>query len=408
MAQTGRMRRLLPLPVHAVLLLMVCMAQSHAKRPAGQEAPTGFDEHTNGYLSQTDYQAGLIEFNDVKTVNDGLGPVFNEVSCQKCHKGPANGGTSHFKVTRAGYLIGGNFIPPAGGSMIAARATRPEIRPVVPADANVITQRTSLSTLGDGYIEAILDADIIAGAKAQPGRSKGQIHGQYVMTDLLEAPGAQVVGRFGWKAQHASLVSFAADAYRNEMGITSPLDPTEPTSNGRSVEAYERASIPNDQTNNDVYLLADFMRSTKAPPRRPARGKGEALGAHQFESVGCSICHTQSFTTAPPGTVILNGTFTVPEALGSRVIHPFSDFLLHDVATGDGIVQNGDQTTRNKVRTMNLWGLATRKMFLHDGSASSIEEAIHRHGGEAAGVMRRYNGLKPKSRRELLEFLHSL
>lgn len=408
MPHTGRFRRLLTLPVSGLLVLMVCMAQSHARPPARKEAPTGFDEQTNGYLSQSDYQAGQIEFNDVKTVNDGLGPVFNEVSCQRCHKGPVDGGTSHFKVTRAGYLIGGNFIPPAGGSMIAARATNPEIRPVVPADANVITQRTSLSTLGDGYIEAILDADIIAGAKAQPRRSNGQIHGQYVMTDLLEAPGAKVVGRFGWKAQHASLVSFAADAYRNEMGITSPLDPTEPTSNGRSVDSYERTQIPNDQTNDDVYLIANFMRSTKAPPRRPTRGRGEAVGAHQFSSVGCSICHTPSFTTAPPGTAILSGTFIVPEALGSRVIHPYSDLLLHDVATGDGIVQNGDQTTRNKIRTMPLWGLATRRMHLHDGSASSIEEAIRRHGGEAAGVIKRYDELSPKSRRQLLEFLHSL
>ena len=406
MSQITQKRQLLRVPL-AVLMLTLFMAEPYARSTNAQEAPTGFDDQTNGYLSQSDYQTGRNEFNDVKAPTDGLGPVFNEVSCQRCHKGPIDGGTSHIKVTRAGYLVGGSFIDPPGGSMIPARATNPQILAVVPADANVRTQRTSVSTLGDGYVEAIPDSAIIAGANRQPKISKGQIHGQYILADLLEAPGAKAVGRFGWKSQHASLVSFSADAYRNEMGITSPLFPTELTSNGRSVDSYEKTHIPNDLTNDDVYLIANFIRSTRVPPTRPTRGKGERLGEIQFEKVGCGICHTASFTTAPSGTSILGGTYKVPEALGNRTIHPYSDYLLHDIATGDGIVQNGDQTTRNKIRTMNLWGLATRRMYLHDGSAKSIEEAINRHAGEASGVMQRYNALNPQKRQHILEFLHS-
>jgi CxxC motif-containing protein (DUF1111 family) len=106
--------------------------------------------------------------------------------------------------------------------------------------------------------------------------------------------------------------------------------------------------------------------------------------------------------------VINCGAFTVPAALGGQVIHPFSDFLLHDVGTGDGIVQNGPPSTRNKLRTPPLWGLRTRSRFMHDGLSLSPNEAVLRHGREAAGVTSRYRQLPPSRRAELLAFLASL
>src|SRR5439155_4519836 len=115
-------------------------------------------------------------------------------------------------------------------------------------------------------------------------------------------------GRFGWKNQHASLVSFAADAYLNEMGITSPLQPTENTSNGNSVAAFDTVPDPEDN-GADVQAFADFMRSTKAPPRDLALAATN--DAHQgdllFNSIGCNVCHVRSITTAPAGTVINQG-----------------------------------------------------------------------------------------------------
>lgn len=384
------------------------------------EAPTGYDGLSNGYLTQQSYKEALAEFNLVQTIPTGLGPVFNDSSCQSCHRGPVDGGTSHTKVTRAGYFDGVNFMDPPGGSLIPSRAIDPSIQARVPRDANVRTTRTSLSTLGDGYIEAIPDSAIIKIAKSQPSLSKGLIKGEYLMVDILEAPGKQAVGKFGWKAQHASLVSFSADAYRNEMGITTPLFPTEATSNGRSVDRFESVGQPND-SNDGVILAANFMRSTKAPARTPgspdpkqpnqsqtARQAALKQGERVFERTGCGLCHTATFVTAATGTVINGGAYSVPAALGSVTFHPYSDFLLHDIGTGDGIVQNGGQSTRNKIRTMPLWGLSKHRMFLHDGSAVTVQDAVKRHSGEASAVVAAFRRLSAQDNQAIMGFLNSL
>lgn len=386
------------------------------------EAPTGYDGQTNGYLSQSAYDEGLAEFNKVETPADGLGPVFNDVSCQSCHRGPIDGGTSQVTVQRAGYFDGFNFIDPPGGSLIPSKAIDPSIQARVPRDANVRTVRTSLSTLGDGYIEAIPDSAIKDIAVNRPRQSKGLINGQYLFVDILEAPGKQGLGKFGWKSQHASLVSFSADAYRNEMGITTPLFPSEPTSNGRSVDRFDTAGKPND-TNDGVFLAANFIRATKAPARTPgspnngvnapkraqtSRQVSINQGEKVFNDTGCGICHTATFITAPAGTSINGGTYSIPAALGGITIHPYGDFLLHDVGTGDGIVQNGGQSTRNKIRTMPLWGLSKRRMFLHDGSAKSVADAIKRHAGEASQVIAGFNRLNPQDAQQLMNFLDTL
>ena len=386
------------------------------------EAPMGYDGKTNGYLNQADYQLGLDEFNKVQTLPDGLGPVFNDVSCQACHKAPIDGGASQVKVQRAGYFDGVNFIDPPGGSLIPVNAIDPSIKARIPKDANVKTLRVSLSTLGDGYIEAIPDSAILQIAADQPKLSKGLIKGQSIMVDVLEAPGKKGLGKFGWKAQHASLVSFAADAYRNEMGITTPLFPSEPTSNGRSVDSFDQGGKPND-TNEGIFLAANFMRSTKAPDRTPGspdQGQKQPRqaptprqatinqGEQVFVSTGCAICHTTTFVTAPAGTPINGGSYKVPQALGSVTFHPYGDFLLHDVGTGDGIVQNGGQSTRNKVRTMPLWGLSKRSIFLHDGSSNSLVDAIGRHKGEASDVVAAFKKLSPQDNDQLMKFLNTL
>ena len=112
--------------------------------------------------------------------------------------------------------------------------------------------------------------------------------------------------------------------------------------------------------------------------------------------------------TAPAGTVINGGAFTVPEALGNKIIHPFSDFLLHDIGTGDGIVQNPPQDTANKLRTAALWGLRMRPRFMHDLKSLTLEEAINRHQGEAEDVTRRFRELSPAEKQQLFTFLNSL
>jgi len=229
---------------------------------------------------------------------------------------------------------------------------------------------------------------------------------------VLEANGTSRIGRFGWKSQHASLESFSADAYLNEMGITSPLFPEENTSSGHYVgfgSGYDPVADPEDD-GEDVVAFADFMRATKAPPRGPISDDvlaGEAL----FNKIGCAVCHTSSITTAKPGTKINGSTFTVPAALGNKIIHPYSDFLLHDIKTGDGIPVlplPEYNSTANQIRTAPLWALRTRNRLMHDGLSFTKQDAIQRHGGQATGVTNNYNTLSAGEKAQLVVFLDSL
>jgi CxxC motif-containing protein (DUF1111 family) len=159
-----------------------------------------------------------------------------------------------------------------------------------------------------------------------------------------------------------------------------------------------------------VALFALFMRATKAPPVDAALAGTEDArrGSAIFDSVGCAVCHTRTITTAPPGTVINGSQLKVANALGNKIIHPFSDFALHDVGTGDGIVQNGGATTRNKIKTTALWGLRARGSFMHDNRSQSIEAAIGRHANQGAAARDRFNRLSSREKSQLLTFLASL
>jgi CxxC motif-containing protein (DUF1111 family) len=386
-------------------LAMLAIAQSGT-----EEAPTGFDNLTNGMVDQATHDLDREVFEEREEINEGLGPVFNAEACSSCHQNPVTGAISQVTELRAGHKDAfGKFVDAAGGSLINDLAIHPSIQERVLGTETVRSFRTSLNTLGDGFVEAIDSNTLLAIANKQPGQSGGRIAGQFIEVPVLEAGGAVRGGRFGWKNQHASLLSFAADAYRNEMGITSPLQPTENTSLGRSVAEFDEAADPEDD-GDDVEAFARFMRASKAPARdaalaaTPDAQSGERL----FHQIGCAICHVASITTAPAGTVINRGAFTVPAALGSKVIHPYSDFLLHNVGTGDGIVQNGGQSTANKLRTPPLWGLRTRTRLMHDGQSLLRNDAILRHGGEATFVINNYRDLSNAEKNQLITFLNSL
>ena len=160
----------------------------------------------------------------------------------------------------------------------------------------------------------------------------------------------------------------------------------------------------------DIDHFAQFMRATMAPPvdaTLMATANAQS-GKQIFNQIGCAMCHTPAILTAPTGAVIDGGTFTVPDALGNKIIHPYSDFLLHNVGTGDGIVQNGPADTAQKLRTPHLWGLRTRDRLMHDGLSSTRENAIVRHTNEAAGIISNYNRLSSRQKSQLLTFLNSL
>jgi CxxC motif-containing protein (DUF1111 family) len=376
------------------------------------EAPAGFDNATNGVVDQATFDMDRGVFEERDDVAKGLGPVYNAQSCAECHGTPVTGGISQITELRAGHFNGSVFVDPPGGSLINDRATDAAIQERVPVGNEVRTFRTSLNTLGDGFVEAIDDSTIIAISNGQPSAMRGQV----ILVPVLEMPGQMRVGRFGWKNQQASLLSFSSDAYLNEQGITNRLNLVENTSLGRFVgfgsgfDPVADTAPGGEDPENDIEAFAEFMRSTKVPPRDAALAAtaDAQAGSQLFNAIGCSTCHVRTIVTAPAGTTINGGTFVVPSELGNKTIHPFSDFLLHNVGTGDGIVQNGGQSTRNKLRTPPLWGMRTRDRLMHDGESLTKTDAILRHGGQAIGSTTLFLLLSDTQRNQLISFLNSL
>src|SRR5262245_41831100 len=301
------------------------------------EAPAGFDNLTNGFVPQADFDATMEAFEERDVIADGLGPVYNAQSCAECHQNPVTGGISQISELRAGHKDrNGNFVDAPGGSLINDRAINAALQERVPGNEDVRTFRMSTNVLGNGFIEAISSNTLVNLANDQNKRSNGQISGHVIQVPLSEAPGQTRVGRFGWKNQQASLLSFSGDAYLNEMGITNRLQTVENTSLGRAITAFdaivEGPTTPFEAVANDIDEFTEFMRATKAPPRDAALANtfDARQGAQLFDQIGCDMCHTDTLVTAPVGTSINGGDFIVPAALGNKTVHPFSDFLLHD------------------------------------------------------------------------------
>jgi CxxC motif-containing protein (DUF1111 family) len=416
--------------------------------PALSEAPTGFDNKSNGMVDDATHTADQAKFEEVEALSDGLGPLYNAQSCRECHQNPTSGGSSQVSELRVGHNDAkGVFQNPEipinhgaevikGRSLINDRAICPsgafpntEIQEHVPASENIRTFRVSLNVLGDGFVEAVADQTLLDLAKNQCKKNGGKICGQALYVPIVEVAGKTSVGRFGWKDQHASLLSFSADAYLNEMGITNRLQPDEVTN------LCNAASEPNDKTDPDgladIDHFARFMRAAEAPARDVTlSGTSEAKqGEALFDKVGCATCHVATLTTAAAGTPINGGSFSVPPALGDKTFHPYGDFLLHNVGTGDGIVQAIPEHygrriaehpdlkmttfpkfhgTANKIRTAPLWGVRLHSRLMHDGASTTFSDAIRRHRAEASEVTEAFEKLTPAEKKALLTFLLSL
>lgn len=415
--------------------------------PQFSDAPTGFDNKSNGIVDDATHQADQTKFDEVEALTDGLGPLYNAQSCRECHQNPTSGGASQIAELRVGHLgpdrrFRNPEIPIAHGaetitgrSLVNQRAICPsgafpdkEIQERVPDTETIRTTRLSLNLLGDGFVEALSDQTLIDLSRNQCKVSHGKICGQALYVPIVEAPGQTGIGRFGWKDQQASLLSFSGDAYLNEMGITNRLFPDEVTN------LCNTASEPNDQPGSDglsdIDHFARFMRATKAPSRdaQLAESVQAKKGSELFDKIGCATCHVRSLTTAAAGTKINGGTFTIPDALAGKTFHPYGDFLLHDVGTGDGIVMAMQEhygrnmyqiqwknlsldsfaNTQNKMRTAPLWGMRLHPQLMHDGQSVTLRDAILRHLGEASEVTERFKKLKRDDQESLLAFLRSL
>jgi CxxC motif-containing protein (DUF1111 family) len=360
------------------------------------------------------------QFEMIHDPTNGLGPVFNASSCAQCHQNSVTGAASQLTELRVGHHDGnGNFVNPtiptnggahsiAGRSIVNDRAICDQTQEHVPDSETITARRAVLSTLGDGFVDVVDDQTLLAIAASQPVKTNGVIHGEAIMIPILESPTTLRVGRFGWKDQQPTVLSFVADAYLNEMGVTNRLRPTDVTA------VCKVTTDPEDKPDSlglaNIDHFAQFIRGTQAPPRDLvlADTADAKTGAQFFDQIGCSTCHVSSMITLPPGTVINGGSYTVPDALGNKIIHPYGDFLLHDVGTGDGIVQAGPADTAYKLRTAPLWGLHIKSRFMHDLESLTLSDAIKRHGGEAEQVAHRFHRLTASEQQQLLTFLKSL
>lgn len=356
------------------------------------------------------FEIGKISFNTDLTVEGGLGPIFNQTSCGSCHNNPVGGAGSQ-TVTRFGFIgKKGGFDPLAdlGGSLRQAEAISDDCAEFVPPEANVVSLRVTNSALAFGLVEAISDADLLANRDAQPEAQRGSAH----MVSNFEHPTGELhVGRFGWKAQVASVLTFSSDAAQNEMGLSNRFLPFDNAPNGDEelLANCDTVADPEDGPDAEGFdfidRVTDFQRFLAPPPQTPKSGMhGETV----FNSIGCNICHSSQFTTGSnPET---------EEPLRNITIRPYGDFLLHDMGiAGDGIVQgdaNGQQ-----LKTPPLWGVAYRDPLWHDARFSAgtfdsrIRDAIAEHGvfgSQGAPSADAFASLSGDDQNSLIAFLHSL
>lgn len=350
----------MPRVIGAVLLLLLLVGGAAVAFGVSRTAP--------------DPNRGAQLFATVYTPTQGLGPLFNETSCVGCHNTPSPGGTGPdglSTVLRVGKLSSSGFDPLIGRGGPVARAhsiaelgASCPLAPGVPAGANVTSVRNAPQLFGDGAMDAIPDAVITAGAIARDG-----VQGR---PNLVNGR----VGRFGWKADTATLTQFVGEAFRNELGMTNPVAPLDLVPPGVCGGGGSSGPKVDVGAVNDVVAFIDNLP-------RPQPGSGDAS---VFETVGCASCHVANLGGVPL----------------------YSDLLLHDMggALDDGVVQGG--AAGHDWRTAPLWGLGGRQRFLHDGRARSLDAAIKAHGGEAMQAVQRYTALSETDRSALIAFLGRL
>ncbi len=382
------------------------------------------------------FNVGRIDFMEVETATDGLGPTMNLNSCVGCHSQPATGGSSPAvnpqvafaasmrnavpsflsekgPVREARFIRNANGTPDGGVHSLFSNCGPQENFEAAVRNRNV-SFRIPTPVFGAGLIEQIPDTTILANLAANGAQKRsfgigGRVNRVRVGT-ITGQPNVNgndgTISRFGWKAQNQSLLLFSGEAYNVEMGISNELFPQE-----RRSCPSAAAAVPNDVTESGlsaIELFALFMRFLAPPaPAADTPGGRDSIGrgSNLFTSTGCALCHTPTLRT---------GRSTVA-ALSEKNVHLYSDLAVHNMGPGlaDGVSQG--QAGPQEFRTAPLWGLGQRIWFLHDGRTSDLLEAIQWHASgssrsasEANAVVARFNQLSPSQQQDLLNFLRSL
>jgi len=346
---------------------------------------------------QHGFRQGSVLFQTTFTPATGLGPLFNARSCAECHEDPLVGGVgdeveTHAAAYHAGVCddlgrVGGPVIQ---DSVTPALAQRLGIdKEPVPPEATAIARRTTPSVLGFGLLDAVPESEIVAAADPDDRNGDGISGRPNRLTDGR-------IGRFGRKAQIATLREFTSGAFINEMGITSPPEPREQTIRDTPLPSGVDPALDPEFGQAGLDATEAFMRLL-APPPPTLSSFAELQGRRLFASVGCTGCHVPLLRTGPNPV----------RALSNTTVSAYTDLLLHDMGPELADICLG-QAEPAEFRTEPLMGVQYKEVFLHDGRASSIEAAIQLHAGEGAGARDRFLALSPQERAALLRFVSGL
>jgi CxxC motif-containing protein (DUF1111 family) len=368
-----------------------------------------FDAPLDGLTAQeaAAFAEGDAQFGKPFAIAEGLGPIFNNVSCASCHSGDGRGLPENV-LTR--FSVAGDPALGLGGPQLQDRAIPGAEPERLPAGAEV-SRRLPPPVFGAGLIEAIPADSILA--LADPADADGDgISGR---ANLVTAPdfvpahepgggaGARL-GRFGRKAQVSSLLQQVVDAYHQDIGITTDFRAEENVNPlaSRATEAADRVADP-ELAASAVRAVVAYLRLL-APPSPGAETPARSRGREVFGAIGCASCHVPAFRTGPNPS----------RALSERDVVLYSDLLLHDMGDGLADYRSDGSADGREWRTAPLWGLRVMRDFLrgeafllHDGRARSVEAAILLHGGEAQAARDAFAALPPGDRSALLDFVES-
>ncbi len=345
---------------------------------------------------------GKAVFERLVTPEEGLGPLFNETRCSACHIDPAIGGVGGPPVLKATRWENGacDLLESAGGTIIQQQAT-PALQEAlgvtgqeIPDAATHVAHVASTPLFGLGLVEAIPEEEIAVRAAGPEAPSNG-------IAGRVGRSADGQMGRFGRKADFASIQDFVDSALLTELGLTTPNHPRELSVGGGALPPGVDPAPNPEMEERGIRLLTDYIRFLALPA--PERPRTEAVedtilrGKAVFGEVGCAACHTPSMRTGRSDVA----------ALDRKVVRLYSDLLLHDLGPGlASVCAPGTAPTEH--RTAILAGLRHRDELMYDGRAASPEQAILLHGGDAAGVREAFRGLDEESRALLLRFLASL
>jgi CxxC motif-containing protein (DUF1111 family) len=412
---TKRMRRFPVATASAVLIALVVMTGIAGLSAFGRQPPPvpNFGDPLPGLTPEQFQQFldGKAAFVDTHSDVGGLGPVFNGNSCRQCHSAPATGGGSTFLGIRIGANINGIFDPllNSGGPSIQRFGAGglfgfEFFGEVIPADATIVAFRRANPLFGLGLVEAVSDATFEKLATMQ-SKASPDTAGRTNRVRNLKS-GQTAVGKFGWKSARATLLDFAADAYKDELGITVPgfvadedgrqISEENPPQGHDNLLKFNLVNSPNLDNDANVRGFRDFIAFLAPPPPLPL--SDQALrGQTIFLAIGCADCHLPTLQTGPNNVA----------ALDRVTFHPYSDFLLHDMGSlGDGIEQG--RATGREMRTATLWGLHEATTLLHDGRATTVRDAIRLHDGQSRDARQSYLSLSRGDAAALLAFLLSI